>query len=193
MFAHQINGNRPINSMEITYCGELADKNTKMLTISALTGILRNVVGSENVNAINAQSIAKGKGIAVTESKREDSPVYSSTIELKIASGKDSYVLRGTVFANIPRLVGLDEYSFEIPMEQDMLYVRYKDAPGVIGAVGKILGDSGINIGQMTVGRDGPAGTAIMVMGIDQAITPELLERVRAASGSPDAKFVDLV
>jgi D-3-phosphoglycerate dehydrogenase len=187
VFAHQINGNRPINSMEITYCGELADKNTKMLTISALTGILRNVVGSENVNAINAQSIAKGKGIAVTESKREDSPVYSSTIELKIASGKDSYVLRGTVFANIPRLVGLDEYSFEIPMEQDMLYVRYKDAPGVIGAVGKILGDSGINIGQMTVGRDGPAGTAIMVMGIDQAITPELLERVRAASGSPAA------
>jgi D-3-phosphoglycerate dehydrogenase / 2-oxoglutarate reductase len=193
IFVHQINGSKPINQIEITYCGEISEKNTKLLTISAVAGILKNIVGGENANLVNAMSIAKGKGINVVESKREDSPVYNSMIELKVTSGKEARSVRGTVFSNIPRLVGIDEYGFEIPFNEDMFYVRYKDTPGMIGAIGSIMGAHGINIGQMTVGRDGPAGTAIMVMSVDQVVTAGIVEEVRKASGFQDARFVDLV
>lgn len=190
--AHQLNGQRPINKVEITCCGELAEKNTKMITTAVLIGILKKIVG-ENVNTINAPSIAKGKGITVTESKNADSLVYTNTISVEVTSGKDTRTVRGTSIANKPRLVGIDEYNFEMVLENDIIVSMYKDTPGVIGRVGKILGENKINIGSMVVGRDGPKGSAIMLIGVDQQVPPEIIEQIGNSPDFKETKLIDLV
>ncbi|MCL2607121.1 MAG: phosphoglycerate dehydrogenase [Methanomassiliicoccaceae archaeon] len=189
---HQLNGRIPVNNIEVICSGEIASKNTKMITLSALIGILRNIVG-DSVNTINAESIAKGKNIKVTESKNEDSPVYSNTVTVKVTTEKGTRTVHGTVFAQTPRLVGIDNYCFEIPMDTDLLYARYRDKPGVIGSVGKILGENNINIGQMTVGRETAKGMAMMLMGVDHEVPAELIKKISDATGFDETKFIDLV
>ncbi|MCL2143066.1 MAG: phosphoglycerate dehydrogenase [Methanomassiliicoccaceae archaeon] len=189
---HQLNGKRPVDKIEVVCSGEIASKNTKMVTLSAMIGVMKNIVG-DNVNMVNAESLAKGKNIKVTESKNEDSPVYSNMVTITVTSGKDARTVRGTVFAQTPRLIGIDDYSFEIPMDSDMLFARYHDKPGVIGSVGKILGENNINIGQMTVGRDAKNGTAIMLMGVDHKVPDALIKKISDATGFDETKFIGLV
>jgi D-3-phosphoglycerate dehydrogenase len=189
---HQLNGMRPVDKIEVVFSGELAQKNTKMVTLSILIGVLKNIVG-DSVNMINAESIAKGKNIKITESKNEDSPVYSNMVTVRVTSGKDAISVRGTVFAHVPRLIGIDNYCFEIPMDTDMLFARYHDKPGMIGSVGKILGENNINIGQMTVGRDTGTKMAIMLMGVDHEVPAELIKKISDATGFNETKYIDLV
>ncbi|MDR0334696.1 MAG: phosphoglycerate dehydrogenase [Methanomassiliicoccaceae archaeon] len=189
---HQLNGLRPVDKIEVMCSGEIAKKNTKMVTLSAIIGIMKNIVG-DNVNMVNAESLAKGKNIKITESKNEDSPVYSNMVTVTITSGKDVRSARGTVFAQKPRLIGIDSYCFEIPLDTDLLFAKYHDKPGVIGSVGKILGENNINIGQMTVGRDTATGMAIMLMGVDHEVPAELVKRISDATGFDETKFIDLV
>ena len=99
--------------------------------------------------------------------------------------------VRGTVFGGQPRLVGIDEYSFEVPMSGDMVYVKYKDAPGMIGRIGTAMGEAGINIAQMAVGRS--EKDALMILIVDQDVEPGTLDSVVKVSGAKDAKFIDLV
>jgi len=129
----------------------------------------------------------------VTESKNEDSPVYSNTVTVKVTTEKGTRTVHGTVFAQTPRLVGIDNYCFEIPMDTDLLYARYRDKPGVIGSVGKILGENNINIGQMTVGRETAKGMAMMLMGVDHEVPAELIKKISDATGFDETKFIDLV
>jgi len=192
IIAQQLNGSKPVELLEITCCGELAKKDTRRIGISAIIGVLQNIIG-EKANMINAGSIAKGKGIVVKEAKSDDSKVYDSALSVKVTSGKKSSEVRGTVFANIPRLVGVNGYSFEIPIQNNIFVARYRDRPGIIGAVGKILGDNGINIGQMTVGRDEPNGTAIMVLSVDHPVSKEIEDKVDAATGFEKSKFISLL
>ena len=189
IFVHQLNGKRPIDRIEVICSGGLASKSTKMITLSALIGVMRNIVG-DTINTINAESVAKSKNIKVTESKNEDSPVYSNMVTLTAASGKDVLTVRGTVFAHTPRLIGIDGYSFEMPLDTDILFAKYHDRPGVIGSVGKILGENNINIGQMTVGR--ASGNAIMLMGVDNEVSASVIKKISAATGFDETKYIDL-
>jgi len=189
---NQLSGRIPIEKIEVICSGEIASKNTKMITLSALIGILRNIVG-DCVNMINAESIAKGKNIKVTESKNEDSPIYSNTVTVNVTTEKGMRTVRGTVFAQTPRLIGIDGYCFEIPMDTDLLFARYRDKPGVIGSVGKILGENNINIGQMTVDRETAQGMAIMLMGVDHEVPAELIKKISDATGFDETKYIDLV
>lgn len=189
---HQINGNNPIDEFEITYCGELASKQTKLITIGAVIGLLNNIVGKGNVNMINAMPIAKTKGLTVKESSTSKSEEYSNMIEIKIVSGGKTTSIRGTAFGENPRLVGFNEYSFDIPMTGDIIMVSYKDVPGVIGKVGSALGDADINIAQMTVSRKGKE--ALMILTVDQNVSTDILAKVtKATNAITSAKFVDLV
>jgi len=191
VFIHQVNGNNPIDELEVTYCGELAKKQTKLLTVSAVVGVLKNIVGVDNANIINALPVAKSKGIAIKESSTEKSDEYSNMIEIKIKSKGKETVIRGTVFGDQPRLVGYNDFSFDAPMSGDMIFVSYSDAPGVVGAVGLVLGDNKVNIAQMSVSRSGKH--ALMVITVDQNVSAEILSKICKVTGSTDAKFVDLV
>ncbi|NLL95348.1 MAG: phosphoglycerate dehydrogenase [Thermoplasmatales archaeon] len=189
--AHGLNGNKPVDRLEIVFRGALASKDTKRLGVHVLIGMLRNIVG-DDVNMVNASGIAKGKGISVVESKEEESHAYDSTLVVRVRSGKGVRTVRGTVFAETPRLVGIDGYSFEMPIVDNMLFTAYKDKPGVIGMVGKVLGDANVNIGMMSVGRDEPMGNAVMVLGVDQEIPAGVMEKLRGEVPLERTLFVNL-
>jgi len=188
---HQMNGNNPIEELEITYCGELAEKQTKMLTVSAVIGVLRNIIGVENANMINALPVAKQKGISIKESSVGKSADYSNMIEMRVKSKGRTVAIKGTVFGDQARLVGYQEFTFDAPMLGDMVFVSYKDSPGIIGAVGTIFGEFNINIAQMSVGRSGK--DALMVLTVDQNVSANVLEKVSKAVNGGEVKFVDLV
>lgn len=191
VLAHQLNGNVPIDGLEVTYCGDLASKQTKMLTVYTVMGVLKYIIGPGQANIINALPISKGKGITIKESSTDKAKDYTNVIEVKTTSGKDSRTIRGTVFGGQPRLVGIDEYSFEVPMSGDIVYIRYKDAPGMIGKIGTAIGDANINVAQMAVGRS--KDDALMLLVVDQDVKPDVLDNIVKVSGAKDAKFIDLV
>ncbi|MDR3074828.1 MAG: phosphoglycerate dehydrogenase [Candidatus Methanoplasma sp.] len=188
---HQIAGNNPIDGLEVTYCGELAGKQTKLLTISVVIGILKNIIGKDNANIINALPVAKQKGISIKESSTEKSSDYANMIEVKVTSKGNVLTIRGTVFGDQPRLVGFDRFTFDAPMSGDIVMVSYKDSPGIIGAVGSVFGSSNINIAQMSVGRSG--SDALMVITVDQNVPSDVLDKIAKAAGTNDVKFADLV
>ena len=190
--AQQLVGSNPVKEMEIICGGNVAKKDTKRIGIAATIGVLEKIIG-EKANMINAQSIAKGKGIQIKESKIESSTKYDDYIIIKLLSGTGSITeVRGTVFAGTPRLIGINSFSFEMPIENYMFVSLYKDQPGVIGAVGKAFGDNGVNIGQMSVGRDEPNGKAMMVLSLDHAVDAGLAKKVIGACGFEKATFISL-
>ncbi len=185
----QMIGNHPLEKLEAIYCGGLAGKQTKMLTINTVIGYLRNVIGSANM--INALPVAKSKGIEIAETSNDTAKDYASVMEIRFTSGGKTRSIRGTVIGGQPRLVGVDSFSFDIPMCGDMMYLRYKDAPGVIGVVGNTLGNAGINVAQMSVGRSGAC--ALMFLTVDQNIPEDIVVAIGEAVGTMDIKFLDLV
>ena len=186
----QLNGKKPIEQLEVSFNGDLADKDTRMLSLYIQMGILKNIVGEANTNLVNVAALAKQKGIILKETKNASERIYDSTIGVRIETKGDVFDLLGTVVAHSPRLVGINGFRFEIPMSGGMLLARYKDTPGTIGAIGKLLGDNGINIAMMSVGRDAPRGNAVMALSVDDPISDELLKKVDSASGFSDSKYV---
>ena len=190
--AQQLVGSNPVKEMEIIYGGSVSGKDTKRIGIAAVIGVLERIIG-EKANLINAQSVAKGKGITIKESKIEQSDRYEDYIIVRLTSASGSVTeVRGTVFAGIPRLIGIDGYSFEMPIEQSMFVATYEDIPGVIGKVGKAFGDSGVNIGTMCVGRDAPKGKAAMFVTLDHPIADDLTKRIMSECGFEKARFIAL-
>lgn len=185
----QMVGNHPLDKIEISYCGGLAGKQTKLLTVTTIIGYLRNVVGTANI--INALPVAKQKGIEIAETSNDTAKDYASVVEVTFTSGDRTRSIRGTVIGGVPRLVGVDGFSFDIPMSGDMMYLSYRDEPGVIGIVGNIIGGAGVNIAQMTVARDGDR--AMMILTVDSNITEDIVSKVSKDVGTDDVRFLDLV
>ncbi len=166
-FALQLT-DRPFNRIEITYYGEIASVDTKMLSVSALIGILSNIMG--NVNLINAESLAKEKGIQVIEAKVEESIRYVNMISIRLQCDGSRREVRGTAFPGTePRLLGIDDFDLDMPLEGDFILTTHADIPGVIGKIGMKLGAEGINIARMGLGRTEKGGEALLLIQIDTA------------------------
>ena len=185
----QMVGSHPLDKVEFIYCGGLAGKQTKLLTITAIIGYLKKIIGTANI--INALPVAKAKGIEIAETSNDTAKDYASVVEMRFTSQGRTRSIRGTVIGGQPRLVGVDDFSFDIPMSGDMMYLSYRDEPGVIGIVGNTLGDAGINVAQMSVGRSGDR--ALMFLTVDQNIPEDIVEKVARDVGTDDIKFIDLV
>jgi len=157
-----------------------------MLRISALIGVLSQVTG-ENTNIINAEAIAREKGIQVIESKVDECSHYVNMISITLQSDGHRLEVRGTAFpSNEPRLLGIDEFDIDMPLEGDFIMTRHTDVPGVIGKVGTILGERGINIGRMRVGRKKRGERALMLIGVDEPVDRELLDLLVREAGLED-------
>ena len=185
----QMVGNHPLDKVEFIYCGGLAGKQTKLLTITAVIGYLKKIIGTANI--INALPVAKAKGIEIAETSNDTAKDYASVVEMRFTSQGRTRSIRGTVIGGQPRLVGVDSFSFDIPMSGDMMYLSYKDEPGVIGIVGNTLGNAGINVAQMSVGRSDDR--ALMFLTVDQNIPEDIVAKVAKDVGTDDIKFIDLV
>jgi len=132
------------------------------------------------VNFVNAPLIAKERGIEVVEVKETDSDVLAPTITLSVeAGGKKNRVIGLLTSRNEPRIVELNDILVEVVPDGYMLIISNDDRPGVIGAIGTVLGDAGVNIALMNFGRDEAGGRAIAVVNIDDKVSDQVLENLR--------------
>ncbi len=182
-----------VESIEFSYEGQIADYDCRALTLSALKGIFSPIV-SEPVSFVNAPQLAEERGIAVREVKAALSAEYVNLVSLRgRGSGAEVHVA-GTLSGKqeVPRIVAIDDHMVDVPPSRHMLVVHNDDRPGMIGKVGTILGDRGVNISDMDVGR-GPTGEhALMVLSTDAQVAGDVLELLRREAGILDATAIQL-
>jgi D-3-phosphoglycerate dehydrogenase len=168
-----------LRDMTIEYEGHVADLNCRPLTQAALAGLLSPILDS--VNMINAPIIARERNIDVTEVKHERDCDYQTLIRLTVTTERGPRCVAGTLFGgDKPRLVEIKDIPIEAELGPHMLYITNEDKPGLIGALGKTLGDAGVNIATFHLGRAGRGGEAIALLELDEAIKPDVLAKVRA-------------
>lgn len=167
-----------LKKIEVIFEGDVARLNLKPLTASAVAGVLKPML--EGVNIVNAPVIARERGIAIVETTREDAEAYDSIVRLRITSESQTRSVSGTVFGGAPRIVEIKGVEMEASFAPHMLYTTNEDKPGYIGALGKTLGEAGVNIATFNLGRAGPGEGAIALIAVDDPITDETLEKVRA-------------
>ena len=176
--------------VEFSFQGQIADQDTRVLTLAALKGMFASVV-HEPVTYVNAPLVAAERGIEVIETKSAMSRDYVNAIEVSSSAGP---VVGGTLVGkrNEERLVRVLDFDVDFPPGPYMCFLRYDDRPGVIGAIGTILGRAGVNIADMRVGRQEKGGEALMCLAVDQPIEPDVLRELTEGSDAKDAKVVAL-
>jgi D-3-phosphoglycerate dehydrogenase len=175
-----------LKTIEIEYVGEVAKLNVKPMTAAGLAGILRPMLAE--INMVSAPSVAKERGITVSESRQELSPVYDSLMRITVTSASGERAFAGTVIGGVPRIVEVKGMELDAPFAAAMLYINNLDKPGFIGALGALLGDAGINIATFNLGRTAAGGDAIALVGVDQAPAPSLLSAVQALPHVKEAR-----
>lgn len=180
------------SKIEVRYCGELASAETGPVTRAVLVGLLKPVVG-ETVNPVNAPVIAKSRGLEVVESKSPDGGDYSSLLVVSLSTDKGVTEISGTLFGTRDlRVVRMNDFPMDLTPEGVVLVAPHQDKPGIIGQVGTLLGNEGINIASMYVGRKTRGENAIMVLNVDAEIPTGVLEKISKVGGIESAKQVQL-
>ncbi len=168
----------PLDKVEVALFGRAAEVDTHPVAVEALVGLLDEELSSP-VNRVNVTNLARRQGIALTESRTEDSHDYLSMISIIGHSGDHRITIAGTLLGERhPRLVCIDEYEIEVVPEGTLLITRHEDKPGVVAALGKLLGDANINISRMQIGITPGLTEAMAVIGISQKLSPEQLRQV---------------
>ncbi len=175
-----------MTGIEVAYVGEVSKLNVAPLTSAALAGVLRPALAE--INMVSAPSVAKARGITVTESKQELSPVYDSLMRITINTPDGARTFAGTVIAGAPRVVEIKGMELDAPFAPAMLYVNNLDKPGFIGALGQMLGEAGVNIATFNLGRTASGGDAIALVGVDQVLSGDLLGKISALPHVKEAR-----
>ena len=169
--------------VRIEYHGEMLNTTIWPITSSILQGILRRAF-VEGINLVNAQIIADERGVVVEEVRSSDPTDYVSLITVVYETDKGNQCLSGTLFGkNDPRIVRIDNFEIDAIPEGNLLICGHKDQEGMIGKVGTILGEKGINISHMSWSRNTPGGDAIMALGMDSPALDETIEKILSQSG----------
>lgn len=180
---------RPGDSLKIEYHGEVANFDTRLLDVSAQKGLLAPMV-FEPLNFVNTPLLAKERGLKVETSHSSESADYTNLVVLRMGENVVSGTLFGPRFQ--PRLVEALGFDFDVIPEKYMLFIRNEDVPGMIGKVGSILGEHGVNIGNMAVGRGEPGSRAAMAVTVDEPVPEEVLKVLVQTPGFTEARAVTL-
>lgn len=176
-------GEGSVEEISVGYSGEISEWKTELIRNAAVAGAL-NQMAHERANLVNAASIAEERGIRVTERKKSrGSRGAANTLSMIMKSGANERRVRGTVVhGDVPRLLRIDDIDVEAPLEGNVIYLRNRDVPGVVGRVGTVLGQHNINIGNFSLGRapeaQEPRG-AVAVIQVDNEITEAALSDLR--------------
>jgi len=187
-------GKSGIDSISLVYGGKLAEAKIDLVRNAAIEGLLQ---GSENVNRINAAAVAEERGIRVHEDKQESARGGAATvltIELHAASGT-SRASATVIHGEQPRLLEFDGIDIETPLEGNLLVCRNLDVPGVIGKIGTILGQHGVNIANFALGRErsGPKPVkALALVQVDAPVDDKVLEALHTIEALLEARLVQL-
>jgi D-3-phosphoglycerate dehydrogenase / 2-oxoglutarate reductase len=181
----------PVRALEADYLGQLADHDTRALTLAALKGALTRVV-HEPVSFVNAAMIARERGLSVSERKSTASRDYINLMTLRADTDAGEVAVAGTLVGarEGERLVQVYGFDVDMAPARHMAFFLYEDRAGVIGTVGTLLGEAGINIASMEVGRKEAGGTALMGLTVDSPIPAEALGRIARAIGAQRARVL---
>jgi len=178
--------------VHIEYAGEVTQYDVAPLTLAVLKGILTPMMES-SVNYVNAPLVARERGIKVIESKSSRASDFASSINVKVKTKDRDLEVEGAIFGSKnPRIVKINGFYLEAVPEGYILILHNRDVPGVVGAVGTLLGQKGINIAGMELGREKVGGMAISCIHVDDAIPKETLEALRGLPAIVTAELVKL-
>ncbi|MDB5442800.1 MAG: serA, partial [Phenylobacterium sp.] len=175
-----------VKAIDIAYEGEVAKLNTRPLTAAALAGVMRPMLAE--INMVSAPAVAKERGITVSESKQDDSPIYESLVRITVTTEKGKRSFAGSVLAGAPRVIEVKGMDLDAPFSNTMLYVNNLDKPGFIGNLGALLAEANVNIATFNLGRVAAGEDAIAMVGIDQAPNDGLVEKIRALPHVKEAR-----
>ncbi len=178
-------------SVEVAYEGDLADEDIEFLTASALTGVFDHT--EWQVNPVNAPRVAAERGVDVTESRSPRTEDFQSLVRITVGDGEDEVAVEGTLFTeNEPRIVRIDGYRVDAIPAGHVLVARNRDEPGVIGFIGTVLGEEGLNIAGMFNARETRGGEALTVYNLDEPIDDDTLHAIEADERIVEAQYVAL-
>jgi D-3-phosphoglycerate dehydrogenase len=188
-----------VDRVEVELRGRIAERDTRLLPVAVLAGLLGHT--AEEVNLVNAPSLAEERGITVVELNEPVARDFTDLVRVRVASGEHRVRVVGTTLGNRnrPHLLEAWGQRFNIQLERHLTLFRYRDQPGMIGRVGQAFGDHEVNIVSAAVGRhpgdedDGPMGrVAVMVVTSDQPVSEDVLAELVASEGFYDARTVSL-
>jgi len=178
-----------IDAVEILYDGAPGSMNTRALTAAAIAGLLKAQV--QTVNMVSAPLMAKERGIAVSEVRRDKSGVFDGYIKVTVTTKRQTRSVAGTTFSDgKPRFIQIKGINMEADVGRYMLYTANKDVPGVIGELGMTFGKAGINIANFHLGRDEQGGSAIALLYLDEPLSDAFIAQVEALNGIGQAKLL---
>jgi D-3-phosphoglycerate dehydrogenase / 2-oxoglutarate reductase len=176
----------------IRYRGEVASKNTHLITASFAAGWMESALQGQ-VNLVNAEVLLKERGIVLVEEKSSDPGDFGTMIQTEVETDRKTYVASGTLFGKqLVRLVGLGPYHLDAHLEGNLFVFTHRDVPGLIGFLGTTLGRHKVNIAQMNVGREHPGGSAIGVVNLDLTPPAEVIDELRAHPDILSASLIQL-
>jgi D-3-phosphoglycerate dehydrogenase len=174
----------------VEYSGEVAGLKLEPITLAAIKGLLTPIL-EENVNYVNAPLIAKDRGIEVKVSTSTGGSEYTSLITIRVKAGGKSLSVAGTLNSRKePRIVQVDDFPMEAVPEGEMLVLMNNDKPGVIGGIGMLLGENGINIARMQFGRESAGGRAMSVVSMDSHASDAVMQKIRKLPNVLSAKQI---
>jgi D-3-phosphoglycerate dehydrogenase len=173
-----------IGKIEVEFRGGVAANDTRLLGVAVLAGVLSGHT-VEAVNLVNAPQMAEDRGIEISETNSSESGDFTDLIRVTIGSGDEMVSVGGTTVGprQIPHLVSLWDEDFYLPFEPHMAVLRYSDRPGMIGTVGTVFGDAGVNIGSAAVGAESDGERAVMVVTADAPLGEETISGITALDG----------
>jgi len=176
-----------LQEIRVEFVGDIGDLNTKTLTAAAVCGVLRPQLA--DINMVSASVIAQERGIQVEETRRGSEGAYGQYMRLTVKTERQERSVAGTVFSDgKPRIIQVRGINMEASLDENMLYIENTDKPGFIGALGTVLGEAGVNIANFNLGRDEEAGKALALIGVDQPVDEQALEKTSGLDHVVDAK-----
>jgi D-3-phosphoglycerate dehydrogenase / 2-oxoglutarate reductase len=182
---------RRVDHLNINYSGKVNEVDTTAITRAVLKGFLRSAGGNE-VNEVNAPAFAESLGLKITETRLSAPGDYSDMLELSATAEGNSVSVGGAFFGATPRIISVNTHMVEARPHGVILMLENTDRPGMVGRIGTLLGDHGVNIATMSLSRNQAGGTAFMVLNLDAAPGETLLEEIRASEDVLSAQVIEL-
>ena len=185
-----------VDALETEYRGRIAERDTRLLTVQMLKGALAGHT-EEEVNEVNAPAIAEQRGIAVSQTNSSQARDFTDLVRVTVRSGGTATRVVGTTLGgqHHPHLLEAWGSRFNVQLEQHLAIFRYEDRPGMLGRVGTMLGEAGINIVSAAVGRrpeDGEQGSAVMLVTADSPVPKEIVDQIVAGDGFEAGRTISL-
>lgn len=177
----------------IEYAGAIAQYDVKALTLATLRGLLSRVLETSVVNYVNAATLARERGIRVVEAKTDQPKGFANLVTVTAVAEGATNVVAGAVFGErVVRLVRINDFFLDADPEGYILMLHNRDVPGVVGAVGTLLGEAQINIARLELGRERVGGMAVSLIHVDDPVPEPVLQRLRSLPNIVSAQLIKL-